>query len=238
MTKVIELDAEGLAQLPATCRACVFWESAQAPRGPTPDGSGRAAKESAWQATQLEWGSAGKAAYRDGRCVGYASFGPPEQVPRLRQLGWSCSEDAMILATMWVHPEHRCDGIGRALLQGCLSEAHRRGVQALEAVAERKGALSTSCVLPADFLLANGFAVLHDRGRFPMLRLELSQTARWSPLAQALDAVLERLGRRVGVRRPALGASHPRAVRQAEAQPSYEAISAMRGGDGCCASKK
>ncbi len=239
MTKIVDLASEGLADLPATCRACVFWEVAHAERGPSRDGSGCAAKESAWQATQLEWGSGGKAAYVDGQCVGYAMMGPPQHTPRVRHLGWSTSDDAMVLATIWVDAEWRGEGIGRALLQACLSETHRRGAQALEAVAERQGVQPSSCVLPVEFLLANGFTVLHDRGHYPLLRLDLSQTVRWS-LSHALDAVLERLGRRVRVGRPALPAS--RSVSSERLKPAqrnrYDAISGTGDGQACCASKK
>lgn len=223
MTRLVDLTPEALSELPAACRGCLFWEVADAPRGPVADAAaGAAAKEAAWQATQLEWGSAGKAAYASGELIGYAVFGPPEHVPRVRRLGWSASEDAVILATIWVHPDRRGEGVGRALLQAALSETHRRGGRALEAVGSRPPWPSDPCMLPTPFLLANGFTVLHNHGRHPMLRLDLSQTVRWS-LPHAVDVWLERLGRRVGVRRPALGASHSEVVRP------YETRSVARG---------
>ena len=46
-----------------------------------------------------------------------------------------------------------------------------RGYDAIEALGDREWA--GGWILPVDFLLANGFSVVRDDPRFPMLRLEL-----------------------------------------------------------------
>ncbi|MBW3534929.1 MAG: polymer-forming cytoskeletal protein [Gemmatimonadetes bacterium] len=58
MSRLRDLAPEDLERLPPACRACTFWESATAPRGRS---ASEAAKIAWWQATQLEWGTPGKA---------------------------------------------------------------------------------------------------------------------------------------------------------------------------------
>lgn len=200
-----DLTLDALDDLPVPCRSCVFWEVAGAPRGGSPDRvAGALAKDAWWQATQLEWGTPGKALYRDGRLVAYATFAPPLHFPRTRRLGPAVSEDALLLATLWVDPEVEGRGLATVLLQAVLSETHRRGARALEAYGERRsvgrllwGTGGGGCVLPESFLLRAGFALRHDHATFPLLRLDLRQTVRWQDsVGHALEGVRSALGRR------------------------------------------
>lgn len=192
-----DLTLAALDDLPTACRNCVFWEVAGAARGPADTGAGaRERKEAWWQATQLEWGTPGKAAYGDGHLVGYASFAPGAQVPRARRLG-GVSDDALLLATLWVDPDYREAGLARVLLQSVLRETHRRGSRALEAFADRRRPTEWRCMLAEDFLLANGFTVVRPHPTTPLLRLDLRQTARWQEsLSTALEGVASALNRR------------------------------------------
>jgi GNAT superfamily N-acetyltransferase len=194
--RVHDLTPAGLSELPAACRACVFWEAAGARRGPASDpGAGAAAKDAWWQATQLEWGAPGKAVYSDGRLVAYAAFAPPQFVPRLRTLGHVVSDDALLLSTLWVDPAQRHSGLATLLLQTVLREATRRGARAVEACATRGH--SGSCLLPEAFLLASGFTVVREHVAYPLLRMDLRQTARWSEsIGHAVEGVISVLGRR------------------------------------------
>lgn len=213
--RVHDLTLANLDHLPVACRACVFWEVRGAPRGPRPgkEPGARAGKEAWWQATQLEWGSPGKAAYVDDRLVGYAMFAPPAHFPQVRGLGHAPSEDALLLAALWVDPDQRDAGLARLLLQSVLRETHRRGARALEAFGGRAGDALGTCLVPEGFLLSNGFAVLHDHARHPLLRLDLRQTVRWQEsMGHALEGVLGAIGRRERApapSRPALQ-GHPR----------------------------
>ncbi len=190
-----DLDVAVLESLPEPCRSCLFWEVADAPRGAAPQG--RQAKEAWVQATQLEWGPPGLACYVDDRLVGFGVFAPPTHLRRARQLSHAVSQDALLLATLWVAPEARHTGLARLLLQALLRETHQRGGRALEAYGVRAGDPLATCILTERFLLANGFAVLYDDPRLPLLRLDLRQTARWQEsLSRALEAVLGRLSRR------------------------------------------
>lgn len=207
--RVRDLELAALDDLPETCRACVFWEVSRAPRGPHSDPAlGREAKEAWWQATQLEWGVPGKVAYIDDVPVGYATFGPSAHFPRVRQLGRP-SDDALLLATLWVEPAHRGTGLATMLLQSVLREVHRRGSRALEAYGARTVVdLAGSCLVPEPFLRARGFQVLHEHHALPLLRLDLRQTVRWQEsVGQALGEVISTLTRRE--RQPARTPSRP-----------------------------
>ena len=200
--RIHDLSLSNLDALPPTCRSCVFWEVANAPRGPRAGDEVAAAgrKEAWWQATQLEWGTPGKVVYVDDRAVGYATFAPAEHFARARLLRHAVSDDALLLATLWVDPAHRGQGLAKALLQSALRETHRHGGRALEAFGARgaaTGQMLMTCVIPEDFLLSNGFEVLHQDMEFPLLRLDLRKTVRWQEsLGHALSGVLTALSRR------------------------------------------
>ncbi|MDP8971131.1 MAG: GNAT family N-acetyltransferase [Actinomycetota bacterium] len=202
--RVHDLTLANLDELPTSCRACVFWEVAAAPRGPmTPAGQGREGKEAWWQATQLEWGTPGKGLWLDDRLVGYATFAPGPHFPRTRQLRRAVSEDALLLAALWVDPRARNRGFAKVLLHSVLRETQRRGGRALEAYGTRVAA-PAPCVLPESFLLANGFSVLDDHQTLPLLRLDLRQTVRWQEsVGHAVEGVLSALSRRERVPVPA-----------------------------------
>jgi GNAT superfamily N-acetyltransferase len=198
-----DLTISNLDDLPAACRSCVYWEVATGVRGPCGP-AGSAAKEAWVQATQLEWGAPGKVVYVDDLPVAYGLLAPGAHLPRVRRLGHMPSEDALLLATLWVHPDHREVGLAKVLLQSLLRETHRRGGRALEAYGVRSGPLPASCVLPEGFLLANGFTVLHDHAEHPLLRLDLRQTARWQEsVSHAVEGVLSALGGRERAPAPA-----------------------------------
>jgi GNAT superfamily N-acetyltransferase len=200
--RVHDLTPSNLAALPATCRACVFWEVAGAPRGPRAGDEEAAAgrKEAWWQATQLEWGTPGKVFYDGDEPVGYALYAPAAHFPRARQLRHAVSDDALLLATLWVAPGDREHGVAKALLQAVLRETHRHGSKALEAYGARgaaSGELLMTCLIPEEFLLANGFEVRQDDAEFPLLRLDLRKTVRWQEsVGHALSGVMSALSRR------------------------------------------
>lgn len=206
----ITLDA--LDDLPLPCRTCVFWEAAGARGGDDRDPAAASrAKQAWWQATQLDWGVPGKAAYVDGRLVAFATFAPGPHYATAVRFG-GVSDDALLLTTLWVDPDSRGAGLGRLLLQAALRETHRRGSRALEAYADRRlpHGGGGACMIGEGFLLAHGFAVRREHPTTPLLRLDLRQTARWQEsLSAALEGVATALARRERAPAPARSVSTP-----------------------------
>jgi GNAT superfamily N-acetyltransferase len=186
------------------------------------------AKQAWWQATQLEWGNPGLVVRDGDRVVAFAVYGPRSHFPRARTLGPTASDDALLLATLWVDDDERGTGVGELLVRRVLREAAQRGARAVEAYARREPALVATaarggadgspvapggCVLPEGFLVAAGFGLHHDHHAFPLFRLDLRSTVRWhESVGQALSGVRTALGRRERVPapvRPASGAGDP-----------------------------
>lgn len=207
--RIHDLTLANLDHLPAACRSCVFWEVANAPRGPRPEATAGAEAKEAWlQATQLEWGAPGKVLYLGDRPAAYGLFAPGGHFPRVRRLGRVASDDAFLLAALWVRPDLRGAGLAKVLLHALLRETHRRGGRALEAYGQRTTAPDPRCLIPEAFLLANGFTVLHEHSDLPLLRLDLRQTARWQEsIGHALEGVLSGLAARERARAPVQGTS-------------------------------
>ena len=203
--RVADLHADALSAATAPCARCLFWESANAAQGPVAGVEGiPSSKEAWWHATQLEWGTPGKVLTVDDEPVAYASVAPASHYQRVRRMRHLPSDDALLLAWLWVVPEHRGKGLAKVLLHALLRETARRRSKALEAYAARGiAARGQSCFLHEDFLLANGFEVHQDDPLHPLLRLDLRKTVRWSEsLGHALEGVLGALGRREVARAP------------------------------------
>ena len=195
--RIRPLTGELIEHLPTPCRTCLFWELADAPRGPQPNRAAEAAEAKLLyhRAVELDWGPPGLLVRSDGRTLAFATFVPAEQAHRTRRLGSVPSDDALVLTTMWVDPDVRGTGIASTLLHRVLRQAHDLGLRAVEATATRGG--DGPCLLPEAFLLASGFVVHHQHARHPLLRLDLRQTVRWQDaMEHALKGVRAVLGRR------------------------------------------
>jgi GNAT superfamily N-acetyltransferase len=186
-----ELTTERLGDLPAPCRSCAFWQLPEAPRGPQEGAAAQAAAEAKqlWvRSLELDWGAPGLVLAEDDQPVAYAVYMPADEAHRTRRLGSTPSDDALVLATLWVAPEARGSGVASALLHSVLRHAHDAGLRAVEAIGARGEAWP--CMLPENFLIANGFVVHHNHPRYPLLRLDLRQTARWQGAVEhALEGV-------------------------------------------------
>lgn len=192
-----ELTTERLADLPAPCQSCLFWELPDAPRGPQEEaGPAVAEAKQLWvRSLELEWGAPGLLLVDRDQTVAYATYMPSEEAHRARRLGSTPSDDALVLATLWVTPSARGGGVASALLHSVLRHAHDAGLRAVEAIGARGE--PWPCMLPEEFLIANGFVVHHEHPRYPLLRLDLRQTARWQDaMEHALEGVRSVLSRR------------------------------------------
>lgn len=199
--RVEPLTPEALEAFPDACRVCLFWELGR----PRPDlwsardddelaGDPQTQKQ-AWHTAQgLETGRAGRVVRDDGgRPAAFALFAPPGSFAPRRPPVPPLSDDAMQLATLWVAPEHRESGTGRLLLHAAVKEAISRDLAAVEVYGDRRFR-EGDCVLPATWLLREGFEVHREHPRYPVLRLETRRTVRWAEaFGDAVEGILERV---------------------------------------------
>ncbi len=209
--RIRELCLEDLDALPGRCRGCVFWQTRSGHLGGMP--SDPEAQDAWWQGLQLEWGVPGRGIWRHDRLVAFALFAPTLHVQRTRVFGPAASEDALLLATLWVDPAERGSGLARHLLQVVVRTAIAHDLEAVEAYGTVWGGSPTStggCVLSSAFLEHNGFQVHRADLEVPLYRLDTARTARWAEhVGEALGAVGEALARRERApARPALETSH------------------------------
>lgn len=203
--RAIPLTGDEVERLPAACSTCLFWElGAPCPdprsRGVLPGlGNGEQpsdplTRKQAWVSAQVQdEGPPGRIVVVDGEVAAYAIYAPvPAFAPRARTVP-APSEDALLLATVWVHPNHREVGIGRLLIHAALRDAVRRHAPAVEAYGDRRWR-ERACVLPATWLLHEGFEVHREHARTPLFRVETRRTVRWAEsLEHAWEEVLGRL---------------------------------------------
>lgn len=189
--------------LPERCRACLFWELGR-PRPDAADpgatdelaGDPQVAKQ-AWCTTRVLAGRPpGRVVRVDDELAAYALFGPSQEFAPRRAPVPPASRDALLLATMWVHPAHRKRGVGRVLVQAAMKEALRLGLPAVEVYGDRRWRES-DCVLPVTWLLHEGFEVTTEHPRYPLLRMDSKRTVRWAEaLEHAVEEVLDLIPRR------------------------------------------
>lgn len=199
--RTVPLDAEAVDDLPARCRRCLFWELGTSRPVDDPDASSEhdaRVRKQAWVTTRsLEDGPPG-AIVRSGDVTGgYALFAPHRAFTARAAPVPAVDEDALWLATLWVHPDERGVGVGRLLVQAALREAIARDLAAVEVHGDRR-ARDGDCVVPVTWLLHEGFEVVREHPRYPVLRLDVRRTARWvTSLEHAAQELLGRVPRPV-----------------------------------------
>lgn len=204
------LTGEAVDRLPVPCRHCLAWELGEPCAGGIgaqsrvePDDRGLVRKQ-AWVSAQVqEDRPPGRVLRIDDEVVGYVLCAPagaftlPSGVLRPAP-----SPQALLLATLWVAPDHRGHGYGRLLLQASLREALQRDLPAVEAYGDRRWR-DREGMLPATWLLHEGFEVRAEHPRTPLFRIDVHRTARWAEsLEHALEEVLGRVPRPVRVPSP------------------------------------
>ncbi|MFF8552722.1 GNAT family N-acetyltransferase [Streptomyces sp. NPDC015501] len=190
--RLVPLTLDNLSDLPERCRSCVFWELDPVSGEAAVRAGKPGLEKEAWiSAVLLEWGSCGRVVYVDDVPAGFVLFAPPAYVPRSTAFPTSpVSPDAVQLITGLIVPEYRGQGIGRVLVQTVAKDVLRRGFKAIEAFGDARSEPST-CVLPADHLLAVGFKTVRPHPVHPRLRLNLRTTLSWKEdVEMALDRLL------------------------------------------------
>jgi GNAT superfamily N-acetyltransferase len=166
--RILDVSLEELDRIPAECLETCFWELEDDLEGP----DARFQKEEWFSSTLLEWGPCGKLAADPEVSEGFAQFGPATLFPRLGRFpAGDVSEDAIYLSYCYVVEGERGRGLGTLLVRAVARDLVDRGYVAVEAIGDRSW--DGSWVLPAPFLAANGFVVVREDPRFPLMRLDL-----------------------------------------------------------------
>ncbi|MDQ0985612.1 GNAT family N-acetyltransferase [Streptomyces sp. V2I9] len=190
--RLVPLTLDNLPDLPERCRSCVFWELDPVSGEAAVKAGKPGLEKEAWiSAVLLEWGSCGRVVYVDDVPAGFVLFAPPAYVPRSTAFPTSpVSPDAVQLITGLIVPEYQGQGLGRVMVQTVAKDVLRRGFKAIEAFGDARSE-SSSCVLPADHLLAVGFKTVRPHPVHPRLRLNLRTTLSWKEDVElALDRLL------------------------------------------------
>ena len=187
---VERLTLDNLAELPGDCAACTFWELDPVRRAQV---RGHEAEEkAAWVSRMLrEWGSVGRVVRVDGQVVGHLLWAPALHLPGAANLPTApVSPDAVLLATGYLDPGYRGQGLGRLLVQAMAKDLIRHGgigaVEAFGATRPRRD----QCILPVDFLLAVGFRTHRAHPAYPRMRMDLRTTVSWR---EEFETALDRL---------------------------------------------
>ena len=225
---VERLTLDNLALLPGECQTCVFWELDPVRRQQV---RGHEAEEkAAWLSGMLrDWGSVGRVVRVDDRVVGHLVFAPAVHLPGSAGFATApVSPDAILLATGYVDPDCRGQGLGRVLVQAMAKDLIKRGgigaVEAFGSLKPREG----ECVLPVDFLLAVGFKTHRPHAAYPRMRMDLATTVSWR---EEFEAALDRLVGVVAGKRRAPRPTSPTVPRASGPHPRgmLERISRLRG---------
>lgn len=171
--EILDVDLDNFRLLPKACLGTVFWEiDDYAPGIDT-----WFEKEEWYSSTLLEWGRCGKLVIEGGESVAMAQYAPATLFPRLIHFpaAAATSSDAAYLAYCFAEEGHRGRGLGTELVRAVARDVVERGYEALEAIGDREW--DGSWVLPAPFLVSNGFTVVREDPRYPLMRLDLRETA-------------------------------------------------------------
>ena len=175
------MTAADLPRLPDACAQCTFWEASLADLATSTDHFDRGEVKAEWaEAVTARWGHCGVVATGERGLLGYLTMAPAGYVPRLGAFATTpVDAEAAVVLSVRVVEDQRGQGIGRQLVQTAAGLAARRDIRALEAVGTYHDA--PSCMIPATWLEAVGFAVVRPHPVTPRLRMDLQTTVRWRP---------------------------------------------------------
>jgi GNAT superfamily N-acetyltransferase len=180
-------------QLPSSCAACTFWESAgerERRCGTVCD----AELQAAWyRRVTDEWGECGRIAYDDAEVLGFIKYAPSGFFPQASTFSAAPEDPRVPLITcLHISPDARHRGLGTVLLRAALKDLVQRGERRVEAFgcSDHGEHRDDMPMLSLPFLLRNGFTVVGPDPHYPLLRLDLKSLAVWQ---DNLETVLESL---------------------------------------------
>lgn len=104
-----------------------------------------------------------------------ALLGPAQSFPKIAEYGVGLDPDACFLACLYVWPDFRGRGLGRALLGAVVDRARNTGFRSVATLARRGSENNPSG--PLGFYLARGWSILSenpDHPEWPVCGIDLS----------------------------------------------------------------
>ena len=186
--KTVPIREENLGDIPDQCRSCSHWSMK------TRDNIERLLRE---------WGSCGFILYENKKPAGFVIYGPAKYFPKSGLYPVSpISRDAVFISCLYVEPGARDKGSGKRLLNAVEKDALEREFVALEALAGRDQ--DTPPAVPVEFFIDNGFYVLRDDRRHPLVRLDIKSLAAWREKAEeAIERLTVKSAGKAPVKAPA-----------------------------------
>ena len=187
MFNIIDITEANLADIPESCRACVYWEfpedfekakEAKEQKTELERRSEFARKKHEWFVnTMKEFGACGKIAYYKDKPVAYAQFAPSDRLPNTAHYAshpvGKSEEGVVFLSCLYIADEEfRGKGLGKMLLRNVIDDLGKRGFKAIETFA--RGANSNNPSGPLEFYVRNGFTIKDETNpEFPLVRKSL-----------------------------------------------------------------
>jgi hypothetical protein len=172
-TRVEGLTGATLADAPAVCHECVWWQSR----------AGRRTNKDRWiEKAEEAWETWGVLYHDDsGRLLGSMQYGPSGLFPRAYELpGGPPSDDAVLVTCAYLVTD-AAPWVMQSLFLAAIGDARDKGARALEAFAFRYPEGESTyerfqvhrTVFPRDFLADFGFVTLRSAGLVELARLDL-----------------------------------------------------------------
>ncbi|MDO8886850.1 GNAT family N-acetyltransferase [Candidatus Oleimmundimicrobium sp.] len=181
--RIMTVSNANLKDIPEPCRSCSYWESSFSDKK-TSSGS---LKKEWFAAVSRNFGDCGKLIYVNGRPVAYSQYAPPFYFSKIKNYTAApLSGDAIFLSCLFVAPAYRGKGYGKDILIEIVKSLSKKGFKALETFGNKgsKGKPSASY----EFYLKNGFYVIRDNEKFPLMRLDFKSVVSWQ---EGFEVLLE-----------------------------------------------
>jgi len=171
--RIVELCLNNFEDVPSPCKHCLYWQSSEDFDDSMLRARIQREKQEWFIKVFREFGDCGFIAYLNRNPIGFVQYAPPIFFPRIEEYtSGSPSRDAVFLACLYiVNRENRGRGFGTAMLEKLLAELSKRKMKAIETFARKD--LENNPSGPLALYLKHGFKVEHDKGNYPLVRLEL-----------------------------------------------------------------